>query len=567
MSTAATEQGAILFVSYSRQDSFFVDTLDLDLRQRGFMPWVDRDHLEGGDLWQQTIEAVIRRSAGMLFVQPPASANLEWVRREIQYARDNGKVIIPIRIRQEGNANLLAMNLENWVDFSESYGQGMEGLVTSVYQRVLFLDQPNSPKVEKLIVTTPAPNDNANNPRLEALFLAAQNADDLEQKNKLLERILAQDRTFRHNRAQTEWELIQPELHRERLRRAIESAEKFELAGDWRQAAGAWQLGLQEDPENVLALAGVRRALQNVAESAYRIGYWEEELNAWQEILGFLPDDTLALYRLPIAKANSEWAPDYHDAVVLCRSGNKDAARKVLEDVWLHAPFYRDPEGIASELALPLPPSFEELEQRKFEETKQAEEARKAEETRRKTAAMFPKVKLRRTGVTTSRVRRKLFGNKPSLRPPDVSVPRTSLSVGEPFIIQWDIEVSRPVKIKRIKFSLTCTEEVRYYVEREYRSYDSESGSYETKTAYDPRALRVTKIVSQSALEVGSPYQRGQQLTGQQMLAVPSFVIHTVKEDPYTVRWNLNITVECEPNRDSIAATYEFEVLPKVYEW
>src|SRR5258707_14140528 len=94
-----TDRKIVLFMSYSRYDSLFVDALDDTLRSRGFGTWVDRSHLEGSDEWQQRIETALRQSDGVLVVIPPAVVETKWVRREIEYATRAAKTIVPVRLR------------------------------------------------------------------------------------------------------------------------------------------------------------------------------------------------------------------------------------------------------------------------------------------------------------------------------------------------------------------------------------------------------------------------------------------------------------------------------------
>src|SRR5579863_5810609 len=89
-----------VFISYSREDSAFVDRLEADLRARGFLTWVDRRRLEGGQDWQAEIDRAIDRHTVMVLVLSPNSINSVAVRHEYDYAMARNKLIYPIEFQK-----------------------------------------------------------------------------------------------------------------------------------------------------------------------------------------------------------------------------------------------------------------------------------------------------------------------------------------------------------------------------------------------------------------------------------------------------------------------------------
>ncbi|HEY7091944.1 MAG TPA: toll/interleukin-1 receptor domain-containing protein, partial [Ktedonobacterales bacterium] len=91
-----------IFISYSRADSAFVDRLEADLRARGYTVWVDRRRLEGGQIWEQEIDAAIARCNLFLLVLSPSAVNSIYVRHEFEESERLGKRLIPIVWQAQG---------------------------------------------------------------------------------------------------------------------------------------------------------------------------------------------------------------------------------------------------------------------------------------------------------------------------------------------------------------------------------------------------------------------------------------------------------------------------------
>ncbi|HEY7413575.1 MAG TPA: toll/interleukin-1 receptor domain-containing protein, partial [Ktedonobacteraceae bacterium] len=85
-----------IFISYSRADSAFVDQLEAELSKYGFVTWLDRQHLEGGDDWAAAIEAQITCHDLVIVALSPDAIASEWVKREIAFAQQIRKKIIPV---------------------------------------------------------------------------------------------------------------------------------------------------------------------------------------------------------------------------------------------------------------------------------------------------------------------------------------------------------------------------------------------------------------------------------------------------------------------------------------
>lgn len=85
-----------VFISYSREDSKFVQKLDHDLRQRGVTTWLDQHSMQGSEQWYQALVRGIEQAYAMLVVVTPNADHSRWVLRETLYADQVGVTRIPL---------------------------------------------------------------------------------------------------------------------------------------------------------------------------------------------------------------------------------------------------------------------------------------------------------------------------------------------------------------------------------------------------------------------------------------------------------------------------------------
>jgi len=87
----------MVFVSYARHDVGYANGLTARLREAGVDAWYDRD-LVAGNPWTDELEQQIRRSRAVVVVLTAHSVHSEYVRREILFAQQQGKVVIPLLV-------------------------------------------------------------------------------------------------------------------------------------------------------------------------------------------------------------------------------------------------------------------------------------------------------------------------------------------------------------------------------------------------------------------------------------------------------------------------------------
>src|SRR5579885_1420234 len=115
-----------VFISYSRENTDFVDRLEVDLKARGFDPWVDRQKLVPGQSWPDTIKREIQLHEKMIVVMTYAALASDWVRNEYEYALELRRPIIPILLEsvpvKEWPIQFVRLQ---YADFQKSYDVGL----------------------------------------------------------------------------------------------------------------------------------------------------------------------------------------------------------------------------------------------------------------------------------------------------------------------------------------------------------------------------------------------------------------------------------------------------------
>lgn len=95
---ALKEPAPHVFISYSRQDTDYVNQLKAFLNENGIKGWVD-DQIEHGDQWFNDINNAIKSSGAFLVVMSPDAEKSEWVQKEILLAKRYHTPIFPLLLR------------------------------------------------------------------------------------------------------------------------------------------------------------------------------------------------------------------------------------------------------------------------------------------------------------------------------------------------------------------------------------------------------------------------------------------------------------------------------------
>jgi hypothetical protein len=125
-----------IFISYSRRDIEFVQTLDRAFRSLGRDPWIDWDDIKKGENWWSAIEAGIEAADTFVFVISPDSVASPVCRNEVEYAAKLNKRIMPIVWREgfEMSAVHPAIASQNWLFFrgSGNFDHALRDLIIAI---------------------------------------------------------------------------------------------------------------------------------------------------------------------------------------------------------------------------------------------------------------------------------------------------------------------------------------------------------------------------------------------------------------------------------------------------
>ena len=110
---------ARLFISYARRDgAALAQRLEVDLRQQGHEPWLDRTDIAGGESWSREIEDAINGCESLLAVLTAGSYESSICRGEQLRALRRGKRIVPL-LAQGSADRPVYLEGSHYLDFSD----------------------------------------------------------------------------------------------------------------------------------------------------------------------------------------------------------------------------------------------------------------------------------------------------------------------------------------------------------------------------------------------------------------------------------------------------------------
>jgi hypothetical protein len=130
-----------VFISYSRDDLYFADQLDMALNAYGFECIIDRHAISGGEEWKRRLGNMISEADTVVFVLSPSSAGSPICDWEVDEATRLSKRILPIICRSlEGASPPLRLRERNYIFFYDDpkaapgsgFGSGLAKLVAAL---------------------------------------------------------------------------------------------------------------------------------------------------------------------------------------------------------------------------------------------------------------------------------------------------------------------------------------------------------------------------------------------------------------------------------------------------
>ena len=127
-----------VFISYSRADRAYVDTLADYLDKAGIRVWYDYQ-VAAGDRWEQVIREQIDTCAVFIVVMSPHSEAAAWVRRELNHAEEQHKPVLPLLL---AGAKFFRLNDIQYEDVTGGRMPGQPFLGRLRTQLALSADSP-----------------------------------------------------------------------------------------------------------------------------------------------------------------------------------------------------------------------------------------------------------------------------------------------------------------------------------------------------------------------------------------------------------------------------------------
>jgi len=134
-----------IFVSYSSDDEKLVDGLVRLMGLTGRSVFLDKNSIEPGALWEDSLRGAISASQQMVLLWCCHSSNSEWVGAEIQQAVDQEKTIVPLLLCDEPVPEPVAKY--QWIDFRDVVAHpcdhtDIEANVVTVNPRYIMPEHP-----------------------------------------------------------------------------------------------------------------------------------------------------------------------------------------------------------------------------------------------------------------------------------------------------------------------------------------------------------------------------------------------------------------------------------------
>src|SRR2546429_7323474 len=132
------------FVSYSREQFYFAESLALALQRKGVGVWFDMQRLLAGTDWEKGIQRGLQSCSEFVLVASNAALTSENVNREWRTARAAGKRILVALVEAAELPPELQYPAVSLVDCRADFERGVEMLAASLTLRTMHRDAPLS---------------------------------------------------------------------------------------------------------------------------------------------------------------------------------------------------------------------------------------------------------------------------------------------------------------------------------------------------------------------------------------------------------------------------------------
>ena len=128
-----------IFISYSRKDREKVVPYAEFLRSHGYSVWIDLEDLPAGHAFPEEIVNAIKDCKILLFFSSIHSNDSKWVKREVVYADQQDKLILPIRLddsEYHSSLQLLLSGVEHIDTSTKKPGAVLKELLSTIEKEI-----------------------------------------------------------------------------------------------------------------------------------------------------------------------------------------------------------------------------------------------------------------------------------------------------------------------------------------------------------------------------------------------------------------------------------------------
>lgn len=217
-----------------------------------------------------------------------------------------------------------------------------------------------TPPPKKEVIATPPPLKAIDKDALYREGLVAKSRGDLERAASLWQQILDQDRNYGNGTLATQMQKLGEEMRQQQIQHLRQQARDAQKARDFEQEAEILKALLQLSPKDSEAYKRLEQYLLNQGREARDRGDWLVEISVLTELKKYAHPDSWIIqkqvdYAIQDATNNQKFVWMYNNAIQLVKDGNYDAAKTLLQDLWIQAPRYGDPARLAKKLGIRIP--------------------------------------------------------------------------------------------------------------------------------------------------------------------------------------------------------------------
>lgn len=139
-----------IFLSYSRKDRTYMNSIKSRLEQEKIIAWTD-EHLEPGtESWKMTIQEEIENSLLAVVLLSPYAKMSQWVNREISFAQLQEKRVIPLLIHGTPKYSIpFSLSDAHLIDCRSDLTSALESLIITIRR-----EQKQSKETIRTVQTT-----------------------------------------------------------------------------------------------------------------------------------------------------------------------------------------------------------------------------------------------------------------------------------------------------------------------------------------------------------------------------------------------------------------------------